>query len=128
MSGRQSSDAPNTLRWPVAVKYGEGCYERPPYNTVGLHSAVDLDPRDGVFWVAGAYTKGANSNCQYNDWAVAVGAATFSAPTASASTSSALGAKTTVHPPSKGLRSAGLRADSALKPIHPPVPLGGRQP
>jgi hypothetical protein len=84
-TGRQASDAPNTLRDLSLLRDGEGCYEREPWNTIGLHSAVDYDPRDGgLFWVDGAYTSGTNPNCQSNDWATEYGAVTFSGATSGA--------------------------------------------
>jgi hypothetical protein len=84
-TGRQSSDAPNTLRDLQLLKDGEGCYERETANTVGMHSAVDLDPRDGgMFYIDGAYTTGSDSNCQNNDWATEYGVVSFSGPASTA--------------------------------------------
>jgi hypothetical protein len=54
-------------------------------NTVGMHSAVDYDPRDGgLFWIDGAYTRGNNPNCQDNDWATEYGTVAFGGPAAGA--------------------------------------------
>ncbi|MBV9602491.1 MAG: hypothetical protein JOZ87_37320 [Chloroflexi bacterium] len=84
-TGRQSSDAPNTLRDLQLLKDGEGCYEREPSNTVGMHSAVDMDPRDGgLFFIDGAYTTGSDPNCQKNDWATRYGVVSFSGPASAA--------------------------------------------
>jgi hypothetical protein len=80
-AGRQHTDPRNTFQPFLLLKDGEGCYERSPANTVGMHSAVDQDATDPQkFWLAGAYTTGKNGNCQANDWAIAVGEVTFPEP------------------------------------------------
>ena len=126
-AARQSSDPPNVLSQPWRLKRGEGCYERSPNNVVGLHSALDMDPRDGSFWMAAAYSKGNSPDCKTNDWSIAIGAVTFGGPTAAAQLGSAratatartraaeaqLSMKGGVHRPSKALRHAQRRADAA---------------
>jgi hypothetical protein len=78
--GRYHTAPLNTVQGSILpLKTGEGCYVRSNGNdTVGLHSAADLDPvYSGVFWLHGAYAYGSDSNCQNNDWATGIAAVEF---------------------------------------------------
>ena len=103
------------------LKDGEGCYQRETANTVGMHSAVDMDPRDGgLFFIDGAYTTGSDPNCQNNDWATEYGVVSFSGPASTAqlatasTTATAVSQKsiTAAHHPVNGTSNATVNRPS----------------